>query len=946
MRRSRLLAALPEGMSLPEEDWLRHHRLVLRVLWVLSVAVPAYGLARGLPPAHAVGHAVPLVALTLLAAPRGAGRGWRSVAAATALMTASALVVHASHGATEAHFMFFALLPLVAVYAAWTPFLVAIGYVAVHHLAVGLALPQSVFDRGGPALGLALLHAAFVVVESLACMAAWRLSEDRRASVERLVRDRTAELREQRDEMARLATVVESTDDAVVTTTTGAVIVTWNAGAERLFGYAPEEALGRPITMLLPPEQHGFVRATFAQLAESPSFRVESVHVRKDASTLDASVTISAIRGAHGAVSGAVAIARDVSERKRSEAEAHAAAAKLQEQAEALTHLALHDALTGLANRALLQDRLEHCLARRGPSRLAVLLLDVDDFKTVNDVSGHTVGDRLLVEVAARLQSSVRPADVVARLGGDEFVLLLEDVEDRRDAVRVADRILSSLVGPIVIDDERFVIDASIGITVSDGVESRSPTELLRDADIAMYAAKRGGKGRYAVFEAHMHDEVRAHTGLVRDLRDAVAQGQLRLLYQPQIAVASGRMTGVEALVRWEHPERGLLTPDRFIPAAEATRMIAPIDDWVLDEACAQLRRWDDEGLRPVTMAINVSACRLVTGDLAATIAAVTGRHRVDPARLEIEITETVAIDHDGPALAAITGVRALGVRVAIDDFGMGHSALSRLQTFPIDRLKIDRSFIGALSVGAERGSIVDAMIAMGQSLGLDVVAEGVETAEHVRALRTLGCPTAQGYLFSRPVAAELVTELVRRDEPLAPPTPAGPAEPDDAQALDRRERMVHNLLAELQRITGLESTYLTRIDWDRALQHVSHARNAGAIEIPEGLEVAWADTVCRRALEQGVTYTDQAQTVFADSEAAAQLGLQTYLSVPLRGSDGVVAGTLCGASSRRVALGPEAIEVMERFARMITGGVGSAGAPAGPRPDATPPDTVVRNST
>lgn len=744
---------MPSGKALPDADWERHHGLVLRVLAALSLAVPAYSLSRGFEVLHVAGHATPLVLLAIAAASRVVSRAWRGTFAAMALMTAAALVVHASHGATEAHFMFFALLPLAAVYAAWGPFLLAVGYVAVHHFALGSVVPDSVFDHEGPAVGMAAVHAGFVLAESLACLVAWRLFEDRRELVERLVMDSTAQLHEQHESLARLAAVVESTDDAVITTTLDAVIVTWNPGAERLYGYTAAEVVGEHITIVIAPEKHELFRATSAALGRGSSVNVESRHVRKDGSRLEASVTVSNIRDESGAVTGAVAICRDISERKRIEAAARETARKLEEQADELTRLALHDSLTGLANRALLHDRLEHALAVRATGRIAVVLLDLDDFKSVNDVSGHGVGDRLLIEVARRLKSCVRPADTVARLGGDEYVVVLQDIAHPNDALAVADRILAALGACIELDDEHFVVDASLGITVTDGTDHRGPTELLRDADIAMYAAKGAGKGRHQLFATDMHDQVVARTGLVRDLRGAVANDQLRLLYQPQVDLSSGRVTGVEALVRWAHPDRGLLTPDRFIAAAESTGMIVSIDDWVLREACAQLRAWDAAGLRPLDMAVNVSARRLVSGDLAAAIAAVAHETGVDACRLEIEITETVAVEQEADAVEAIKRVRDLGVRVAIDDFGMGYSALSRLQTFPVDRLKIDRSFVAPLTEGVERGSIADAMIAMGQSLGLHVVAEGVETEEHLRALRTLGCGAAQGYLFSKPRA-------------------------------------------------------------------------------------------------------------------------------------------------------------------------------------------------
>jgi diguanylate cyclase (GGDEF)-like protein len=609
---------------------------------------------------------------------------------------------------------------------------------------------------------------------------------------------------------------------------------------------------------------------------------------------------------------------------------------------------AITDPLTGLANRQLLLDRLEQALLpqRQRHGIVAVLFLDLDDFKTINDSHGHEVGDQVLIAVGQRVRTALRGDaartrrhDTIGRLGGDEFVVLLEGLQSADDATAIAERIHEAIRAPLVIGQHELSLDASIGATLSDGAPDRGATEMLRDGDTAMYAAKHDGKGRCRLFEPQMHERVVARTTLVRDLRQAVDQGQLRLLYQPQVDVGSGHMTGVEALVRWDHPQRGLLAPDQFIPTAEKTGLITGIDDWVLREACRQLRIWDELGLAPLQMAVNVSARRLATEDLLAVVETALRDAGISAERLEIELTETVAVEHNHIAVAAITAVRELGVRAAIDDFGMGHSALSRLQSFPVDRIKIDRSFVAPLIAGAECGTIADAMIALGQSLGLDVVAEGVETHEHWRALRTLGCTSAQGYLFSRPVAAEDIEQLSRAGEALAaiePATGVPDASPASRQAR-QRDRLVRNLLAELQRLTGLETTYLTRIDHVNALQHITHARNIGTLEIPEGLSVDWGDAVCRRALEQGVSYTDDVPATFADSQAGRDIGLQTYVSVPLVGNDGGTVGTLCGGSSVRVALGPEAVQLMERFAKMIGQGVPASGHPVtASGPDAT----------
>ncbi|MGY1619877.1 putative bifunctional diguanylate cyclase/phosphodiesterase [Geodermatophilus sp. SYSU D00691] len=758
------------GRELPDEQWAEHHGFVLRTLVALCVAVAGYAVVRGHPPLQSAAHAAPLVALTLAARATVLPRVYRATAGAAALMTAAALVVHLSGGRTEAHFLFFALLPLATLYATPVPFVLAVAYVAVHHFVFGSLFPGSVFADDVTPLGMAAVHAAFVVLESWACVVAWRRFEDRRTRVESLVTSRTAELRAQRDELARLAAVVQSTDDAVATLAPDGRILTWNPGAEKLYGWTAEEAVGRTVAILVPDDQPRSSRAVLDEVVANDGLSVERVHRRRDGRRFDALLTLSTIRGDDGAITGIAAIARDISGQKRSEAEALAAAHRLQEQADELARLALHDPLTGLANRALMRDRLEHALAaRRVPRRDAVLLLDLDDFKSVNDVFGHGAGDAVLTEVARRLQACVRPDDTVARLGGDEFVVLMEDVDGRGDASAVAERLLSAIGRPVPWGAERFEVGCSIGITLTGTLDRRGPDELLRDADIAMYAAKAAGRNRARLFEPGMHDDVVAHNRLVGELREAIPGGQLRLLFQPQVDLRSGRVDGVEGLVRWEHPERGLLAPDAFLPVAESTGLVDEIDDWVLETACTQLRAWADAGLAPLRIAINVSARTLARGDLPAAVAARSDRAGVDVGRLELEVTETLAIGSDTDAAGTLDGVRRLGTSVAIDDFGMGHSSFSRLQAFPLDRLKIDRSFVAPLGPGTAERSIAGAMIALGTSLGLGVVAEGVETCEQLAALQELGCRSAQGFLFSPPVPADEVERLVRDGAPLLP---------------------------------------------------------------------------------------------------------------------------------------------------------------------------------
>ncbi|WP_170121440.1 putative bifunctional diguanylate cyclase/phosphodiesterase [Geodermatophilus tzadiensis] len=736
---------------------------MLRTLVGLTATVIAYASYAQHGLLGALGLALPVAALGLAAALPILTRGEKANLGAAGLMTAAAVVVHISGGHTEAHFLFFALLPLAALYATPAPFVVAVGYVVLHHFVVGSLLHGSVFMHGQPVLQMALLHAVLILVESWACFVAWRRFEDRRELVERLVSERTAQLRRQHDALARLAAVVHSTDDAVYTASPEGLIETWNPGAERLYGYTTAEVLGRHVRALVAPEMEDLVEPALLSLDRSSNLHLERLHRRRDGSVFEALITVSAIRDAHGALTGHAAIARDVTAQKRARAEAVDAAERLARQAGELTRLALHDPLTGLANRAVLQQRLTARLSARRDAHSAVLLLDLDDFKSVNDVFGHGAGDAVLLSIAERLGACVRPEDTVARLGGDEFVVLLEAVHGLEEVTAVAQRLIAASNERVEWGAEVFQVGCSVGIALIDPADRRSTDEVVRDADIAMYAAKTAGRNRFEVFEEAMREEVVAQSQLSRDLRRATTDGQFLLLYQPQVDVESGRITGFEALARWQHPVRGLVMPDTFIPIAEGTGTIDLIDDWALEEACRQLAAWDEAGLPPFHVAVNISAHRLARGDLADAIRSGIRSTGVDPARLEIEITETATMSCAVEAAQTLHDVRALGVSIAIDDFGMGHSSFGRLRALPVDRLKIDRSFIAALHEDTATGSIAGAMVAMGSSLGLDVVAEGVETEGQLQVLRSLGCHSAQGYLFGRPLPAEEVGQLVRR---------------------------------------------------------------------------------------------------------------------------------------------------------------------------------------
>ncbi len=423
-----------------------------------------------------------------------------------------------------------------------------------------------------------------------------------------------------------------------------------------------------------------------------------------------------------------------------------------EESKERLAYQAFHDPLTGLANRSLLMDRLEHAQARarRRTDSLAVLFMDLDDFKVINDSLGHVVGDRLLVGVAERLSSCVRPQDTVARLGGDEFVALLEDLGDEGDAVRVAERIIEELRIPFAVDGNTLHTSASLGIAF----DSASGEDLLRAADTAMYRAKARGKGRYEIFEQDMHHRAVQRLRLENDLRAALHVGGLAVYYQPKVNLHTGEVAGVEALLRWQHPALGMLLPKDFLPLAEQTGLIVPIGKWVLREACRRARKWrkSRRGQAPLLVCVNLSVKQLGQTDFVAEVLEETG---LAPADLMLEITEDTVMEDAQYAISALEDLKRMGVKLAIDDFGTGHSSLSYLKRLPVDYLKIDRSFIERLGEDTKEAEIVSSTLALARALGLKAIAEGVETTAQLDRLKKMGCDLAQGNLFSAPLDAD-----------------------------------------------------------------------------------------------------------------------------------------------------------------------------------------------
>jgi diguanylate cyclase (GGDEF)-like protein len=600
---------LPKGRSLPEEIWRRRHRGILVLLWAHAVGIACFGVLRGHGLAHSLSEAAVVAAIALLASHQQLARGLQSGAATVGLVTCSAILVHLSGGAIEMHFHFFVMVGVITLYQDWLPFLLAIGYVVLHHGVLGVLDPTTVYNH--PAAWnnpwkWALIHGVFVVGASIASLTAWRLNEE------------------------------------------------------------------------------GF-----------------------------------------------------------------------------------RDPLTGLANRALFYDRVEHALARsqRHQQPIVVLFLDLDEFKTINDSLGHGAGDQLLVAVAERLRTCLRDADTAARLGGDEFAILLEEIEEAGPAL-VAQRVLDTLQAPFVLSGREVFVNASIGIAV--GSVQQDANELLRDADAAMYVAKTNGKGRFETFAPAMHDAVMERLTLQVELQRAVEQQEFIIQYQPIVDLDSGRITGVEALVRWQHPVRGQMPPARFIPLAEQTGLIVPIGRWVLQQACQQARRWHTQHptTPPLGVSVNLSARQLQQPGLVSDVAAALASSGLDPASLTLEITESVLVHDTEATITVLSNLKTLGVRLAIDDFGTGYSSLSYLQRFPVDILKIDKSFIDGVANGAEASTVARAITKLGHSLGLETVAEGIEEPEQQAAISAMGCHQGQGYHFARPLDADAITQLLDDHSP------------------------------------------------------------------------------------------------------------------------------------------------------------------------------------
>jgi diguanylate cyclase (GGDEF)-like protein/PAS domain S-box-containing protein len=564
---------------------------------------------------------------------------------------------------------------------------------------------------------------------------------------------KTEELRKQRE---WFEVTLSSVGDAVITTDTQGLVTYLNPIAETMTGWLSIDAFGEPIDEIFRIVNEATQRVlsnpikAVLKTGKNTRLPTHTALIDKNGAQVPIEDSIAPIRDTKGNLLGAVIVFHDVS-----------AARELSLR---MSHLAQHDGLTDLPNRILLYDRLTQAmtLAKRRRKKLAVLFLDLDRFKHINDSLGHAIGDRVLQSIAERLRHCVRSTDTVSRQGGDEFVVLLSEVKKIQDAAVCAEKILAALSEPFGIDHHNLYAAASIGIATypDDGTDADT---LLKHADLAMYQAKDGNSNTFRFFERQMTLHLVERQEIESDLRRAIDRDQFVLYYQARVDLITEQIVGVEVLIRWKHPARGLVQPDKFMAIAEESGVVVPLGRWVLREGCRQGRAWLDAGMPPVRVAVNISAVELRDKDFVEGVRSVLAETGLEPGSLELEVTETALLQNSKAVATVLQAIKDLGVHLALDDFGTGYSSLSHVRRLPIDALKIDRSFIRELATNSDDASVVRAMISMGRSLQMKVVAEGVETREQLECLRRYGCPEGQGYYFSKAIDAADFTRLLRR---------------------------------------------------------------------------------------------------------------------------------------------------------------------------------------
>jgi diguanylate cyclase (GGDEF)-like protein/PAS domain S-box-containing protein len=553
------------------------------------------------------------------------------------------------------------------------------------------------------------------------------------------------------DQNRRIAKeIIRSMSEAVTVTDLNFRFVTINPAFTHISGYSETDILGQD-TSILNSHQHSadFHQALRADLSNSGYWRGEIWQRRKDGEEFLGWLELNEVLDAHNQRTHWVGVLSDITNRKRAEQE--------------LRYLANYDTLTGLPNRSLLGERLAHALvhARREHLKVGVLFLDLDRFKHINDSMGHAAGDRLLKAAAMRIQQTIRSSDTVARLGGDEFTIVIEGIQEQTQIEETAQKLIGAFITPFDIDGRTdVVISPSIGISIYPD-HGQIPTDLLKFADTAMYQAKDAGRNTYATYTEQMDASAKARASMLGHLHKALERGELSLVYQPKMSLNDQRITGVEALLRWKSAELGQVSPAVFIPVAEETGLIISIGEWVLREACRQVQRWVKLGINATTMAVNVSMLQLLRGELYGVLQHMLEDFRIPAYRLELELTESMVMANAEQSIATLTQIKSLGVNLAIDDFGTGYSSLAYLKRLPIDTLKIDKEFVGDITTDPDDEAITATVITMAHSLGLDVIAEGVEKQEQLDYLKQQGCDEAQGNLISLPLDSERLLKFM-----------------------------------------------------------------------------------------------------------------------------------------------------------------------------------------
>ena len=904
---------LPQGNTLPHDVWLRRHRWLVGILGAQGVGMVIYALAQGLPVLHSFQEGGVIIAFAVAAWAARDHQRLAGVVCSVGLITTSAVLVHVSGGLIEAHFHFFVMIILLTLYEDWIPFLIAAGYVLIHHGVLGTADPDAVYnhpDAIAHPFKWAFIHAVFVTGAGAAAVVAWRLNETYRAetgSALELARDRERSL-EEAQELAKLGgweyeiatedvrwspqtyqvlgldpktfiptsdrfqEVIHTADREQLAEAYRAAIASRGTfstqcrylhpdGTTRFLqvrGEVVADEAGKPVRVTGTfqdvsarervrelAERSAAAQRAVAELGEralgatdleglfeeaaqmvAAVLQVEMAGLSEwipedDEFVIQAEVGMGAVgtryAGNRGSLSGhtlltgkptvvtdwstearfqrpaivdrlgaASAVNVLVKQRAKSFGVLIAASTELRtfdtdeisfvqavanvlsaaidrvEAEDEMRHQGLHDPLTGLPNRVLFVDRLDQALAqaKREGGPVGVLFCDVDQFKLVNNSLGHETGDELLRAVAQRLSELLRPGDTLARFGGDEFGVLVSGIQTVREVTRIAERIAAALASPFVLGDGEHFVTASTGIAIGDGTESAEA--LLRDADLAMRRAKERGRGRYELVNDLMRERAIDQLRTENDLRRALERDELRVHYQPIVSLTSGAIGGFEALARWEHPERGLLSPVEFIPMAEESGLVVELGDLVLELACEQATRWrTEQPAAPIGISVNISARQLADPEFPDRVADVLERTKLPPTSLRLEVTETTLVEENQWSVDNFARLKELGVGIVLDDFGTGFSSLGYLRRFPFDLLKVDRSFVDQIAVKTN-AAIVTAVIGIAEALDLEVVAEGIETESQLAAIKALGCHHGQGYLFSRPVTAQQATVLLR----------------------------------------------------------------------------------------------------------------------------------------------------------------------------------------